>query len=149
MKLISMTDFVFEIGNKDETTHRENLVHIYNYAIFLKQPLKLEMFVPCDENGNILEDVTGQGMIPYYVEKVHRFLTAKEKVLFDGFYIRNNPKVESFKYIGFEYYEEPIFILKSNNKIIRPENKSFHTIEDLLRKKDIELTKTAIKRIFG
>ena len=148
MKLISMTDFVFEIGNKDETTHRENLAHIYNYAIFLKQPLKLEMFVPCDENGNILEDVTGQGMIPYYVEKVHSFLTAKEKVLFYGFYIRNHPKVESFKYIGFEYYEEPIFILKSNNEIIRPENKSFHTIEDLLRKKDIELTKTAIKRIF-
>ena len=26
------------------------------YANFLNQPLKLEMFVPCDEKGNVIED---------------------------------------------------------------------------------------------
>ena len=93
MKLISMTDFVLEQSKKImncELTHLESHHKIVDYANFLKQPLKLEMFVPCDEDGNILEDVTGQGMIPYYVEKVHRFLTAKEKVLFEGFYVKND-----------------------------------------------------------
>ena len=88
-----MTDFVLEQSEKIkkekygiESYYNTMQVSI-NYANFLKHLLKLEMFVPCDENGNILEDVTGQGMIPYYVEKVHSFLTAKEKVLFKVFKI--------------------------------------------------------------
>ena len=51
MKLISMTDFVLEQSKKImncELTHLESHHQIVDYANFLKQPLKLEMFVPCD-----------------------------------------------------------------------------------------------------
>ena len=46
--LIPMTDFVNNIGNMENYPSHENaLSWIYNYATFLKQPLKLEMFVQC------------------------------------------------------------------------------------------------------
>ena len=53
--LIPMTDFVNNVGNMENyPSHEKALSWIYNYATFLKQPLKLEMFVPCDEGGNII-----------------------------------------------------------------------------------------------
>ena len=68
MKLISMTDFVLGIEQNSYTkTEKYNIIEwqskcesfdkIIKYANFLKQPLKLGMFVPCDENGNVLEDL--------------------------------------------------------------------------------------------
>ena len=46
MKLISMTDFVLESISKFNTYEpEENLNLIIKYANFLKQPLKLEMFI--------------------------------------------------------------------------------------------------------
>ena len=83
MKLIPMTDFVLEKNEFD--LFKKNAQQIRKYAKFLKQPLKLGMFIPCDINGYILEDITGQEMIPYYVDKVHRFLTAQQRVLFKDF----------------------------------------------------------------
>jgi hypothetical protein len=52
MKLISMTDFVLEQNNFKVFRNQQ----ILNYANFLKQPLELWMFVPCDENGDVLEE---------------------------------------------------------------------------------------------
>ena len=54
MKLISMTDFVLYCSKN--VGHPRTINSIISYAEFLKQPLKLEMFVACDENGNILEE---------------------------------------------------------------------------------------------
>lgn len=54
MKLISMTDFV--IQKRSELMFKELGKACCKYAQFLKQPLKLEMFVPCDEDGNVLEE---------------------------------------------------------------------------------------------
>lgn len=71
MKLISMTDFVL---NK-KASHTQ----IVKYAKFLKQPLKLEMFVPCDDNGNVLQD---PGLIPSF--ELEQYRKAKEKVLFEN-----------------------------------------------------------------
>ena len=60
MKLISMTDFVLEVS-KQTTNEGNSLVRnfnkIKNYAQFLKQPLKLEMFVPCDDSEQAKEKV--------------------------------------------------------------------------------------------
>jgi hypothetical protein len=55
MQLISMTDFVLEQVNPKNTDSQFCEKIIY-YANFLKQPLKLEMFVPCDEDSNVLEE---------------------------------------------------------------------------------------------
>jgi hypothetical protein len=63
-KLISMVDFVLEqskIGIEPQslTAQMESrdakFNKIVNYANFLKQPLELWMFVPCDLEGNVLE----------------------------------------------------------------------------------------------
>ena len=60
-----MTDFVLKRVNTplagqqvSSVRHHEleKYRQIFKYAKFLKKPLKLEMFVPCDEDGNILEE---------------------------------------------------------------------------------------------
>lgn len=55
MKLISMTDFVLQ-ETKNDITLADSFQRSVTYANFLKQPIKLEMLVPCDENGNPLQE---------------------------------------------------------------------------------------------
>jgi hypothetical protein len=101
MKLISMSDYVLEQNKKlnNATEAYEQYCKIVDYANFLKQPLKLEMFVPCDENGNVLEKPEFyykqenlkhlKGMELLIAEetnkRVSEYQKAKEKVLFDNF----------------------------------------------------------------
>ena len=56
MKLISLSDYVLQLW--DDKLMSEIGIRAINYAKFLKQPLKLEMFVPCDDEGNILKAPT-------------------------------------------------------------------------------------------
>jgi hypothetical protein len=93
-KLISMTDFVLE-QDKDFKPTRTYKELVINYANFLKKPLNLGMFVPCDEKGNFLEepikfdlwlkygDFTQYGN--YLTNKCKPYQQAKERVLFEGF----------------------------------------------------------------
>ena len=93
--LQSMTDFVLEQSKNApiEEYHQVNetfVNKVVNYANFLKQLLKLEMFVPCDENGNVLEEPTNyekrlSNMMTEYNDEVYTYNQAKEKVLFEGF----------------------------------------------------------------
>ena len=81
MRLISMVDYVLhdDVIFKEKRTFKDLVL---NYATFLKQPLELWMFVPCDKEGNVLEAV------PYYadgIEKVNEYKKAKERCLFEGF----------------------------------------------------------------
>lgn len=96
MKLISMTDFVLEQTELLYESNPHKLIHkIVNYAQFLKQPLTLGMFVPCDENGNVLEEpkkdyhfmyANGQEFYPHQIDEYNLLLSkAKEKILFKGF----------------------------------------------------------------
>lgn len=63
-KLITMTDFVLEqeftIEIQSLTNQWASRVSRYNkimsYAKFIKQPLELGMFVPCDQEGDVLEE---------------------------------------------------------------------------------------------
>lgn len=58
------------------------------YANFLNLNLKTEMFVPCDDEGNVLDepDSIGVGNEFYYQRALDQYQQAKEKVLFEGFY---------------------------------------------------------------
>ena len=61
-----------------------------NFDNFLKQALKLEMFVPCDEDGEILDEPRDYeqrlpNMMTEYNDEIYRYKQAKEKVLFEGF----------------------------------------------------------------
>lgn len=86
--LIGMTDFVLE--QKQSTSFIErvfvtnellSIEKIRKYANFLKQPLELGMFVPCDEDGNVLEEPICQEYALYN----KKYQKSKERCLFEGF----------------------------------------------------------------
>jgi hypothetical protein len=134
MKLISMTDFVLKQDKFLDITNKQKLILIINYGQFLKQPLELWMFVPCDENDNSMIE-PNENMAHLGYEK--QYQQAKERCLFEGFeksldYIQNSNKcfvVVAFKIsigLGFK-------------------NGMHQTIEDLT-KYNLQLTQTAIKK---
>lgn len=147
-KLISMTYFVENIRKMGVVTPFPDeqdkidlgyLQDIFNYASFLKQPLKLGMFVPCDENGNILND---PGLIPSY--ELERYRKAKEKVLFEGFEIKISNITNNL--------QNDFLIISETNEIIGHENKDqwffnpYKKVEDLIPY-DLTLTESAIKQL--
>ena len=123
MKSISDTTFGLECKAKEkEFTRRIDYLDWYervrnNFSNFLKQPLTLGMFVPCDENGNVLEEPL---LLPSY--ELDKYRKAKEKVIFDGFDIIHNDKVR----ITIECNH---FQLDFNKPLNHFEN--YKTIEDL------------------
>ena len=142
MKLISMTDFVLENAKQPyvEGTKYKDLV---NYANFLKQPLKLEMFVPCDEDGDILEEPTNYekrllNMMTEYNDEVYIYYQAKEKVLFEGFKVIKQDNITiTIEYDHFQLDYNKVLNVFANHR----------TIEDLAKYNLIELTENAIKQI--
>lgn len=98
IKLQSMVDFVLEQVDKlksESSSHipSARLSYIRStslYAKFLKQPLTLGMFVPCDENGKVLEEPENPKKSPEHMRKYDSYVKAKERVLFEGFYLEHN-----------------------------------------------------------
>jgi hypothetical protein len=85
-----MTDFVLEQNNTipKDLKLLNNYKNIIKYATFLKQPLKLEMFIPCDEDGNVLEEkmiYSKEEDCVFDSANFDKYQKAKEKVLFEGF----------------------------------------------------------------
>ena len=109
-----------------------------NYDDFLEQPLKLEMFVPCDEEGDILEEPTNYekrllNMMTEYNDEVYTYYQAKAKVLFEGFeYDKENDWVTYNEFARF-------FVSELQNG----------KVEDLFKliKDEITLTETSKKEI--
>ena len=138
MKLISMTDFVITQWSIDLTkTQRER---VSNYANFLKQPLKLERFIPCDDEGDVLEVPTNYemrllNMMTEYNDEVYTYYQAKEKVLFEGIEFRTNGGVNflTIKEDTFAFHD---FNIKFKNL----------TVEFLVQY-NLQLTESAIKQI--
>ena len=141
MKLISMTSFVLK-QNKILETYVNHLrkplfERCVNYANFLKQPLKLEMFVPCDEDSDILHEPEGYeqrlpNMMTEYNDEIYRYKQAKEKVLFEGFEITDETEFLISKY-GFSLYFNQI--------------EDFNIEHLLTWSNEIQLTENAIKQI--
>jgi len=162
MKLISMTDFVLEqekqfYGLKEmqysETEHVFVRLCI-NYANFLKQPLTLGMFVPCQYNGSEYAPFkeTDRPLDADLYNNVDNPIThrwkeyqeAKERVLFEGIEVKihygraqqSKDIVTTIKKEG----EYESFIDCINGQM------QFDTIEDAIHL-DLELTPTALKQI--
>jgi len=135
MKLISMTNFVLQ-QHAESSNQNEFEDNCFNYANFLKQEIKLEMFVPCIDNIPFselqLEILNSDDAVPE-LRKVHK--QAKEKVLFEGFEIATNKEGE--KFILGDYTCLKISDLENGD------------VEDLVKYVHIKLTPNAIKRIFG
>lgn len=132
--LIPMTDFVLEQLN-EQNSRTKPMRDVFNslekYAKFLKQPLKLEMFLPCDEDGNILEEPSNYqlyelGVAPNdeQIKECGAYEKAKEKVLFE--------------------LNSPVAVETMNYHISRNRN-----IEYLANFGSIKLTKKSLNAIFG
>lgn len=116
-KLISMTDFVLERNQRMQNGLVRRINSEYNkiihYANFLKQPLTLGMFVPCDLDGNFLEesinyDAYKMGIsekdFHYNFVDCLEYQEAKDMVLFEGFHsFMNNVSNGTFE-ISLETY---------------------------------------------
>jgi hypothetical protein len=127
--LITMTDYVLE-ENKDLSL-KNSFRQCINYAIFLKQPLKLGMFVPCDEDGNVL--ITPTEFNPIYWSEQYK--KAKENVLFEGFEVKNHSNFK--KSIGTKSNIFHVFWYQDGRWVL---SKCIKIIEDLARF-NLELTK--------
>jgi hypothetical protein len=91
-----MTDFVLEQSENLKNLKQgfniqkyDFIIKTINYSKFLKQPLTIGMFIPCDEYGNVLEEksifnTTDEDYI-FDSESFDKYKQAKERVLFDGF----------------------------------------------------------------
>ena len=95
MKLISMTNFVLNAYEEDIDCALSAL-RMHNYANFLKQTLTLGMFVPCNENGNVLKIPTKENSNNTidHDTKLMDYNDAKLKVLFNNFYLDETYKRE-------------------------------------------------------
>ena len=136
MKLISMVDFVLEV-EKGTSLQGSKLKQIVNYANFLKQHLTLGMFVPLDDDSNVLEKPEDYekrlpNMMTEYNDEIYRYKQAKEKVLFEGFIITDETEFLISKY-GFSLYFNQI--------------EDFNIEQLLTWSNEIQLTENAIKQI--
>lgn len=101
-KLIGMREFVLEQSKIKQSTS-EFKETILNYANFLSQPLTLNMFIPCSEEGVVFEyNKTTQEIFSddnnicrVISKEESAYLKALEKVLFYGFEVcKRNSKLD-------------------------------------------------------
>lgn len=164
IKLMSMTDFVLEVKKNSFTiTEKYSIIEweskcksfdkIINYAEFLKQPLKLGMFVPCDEDDNLIDSnsifASNEKDYIFENEYFYKYLQAKERVLFEGLIIQSDKKDVEF-YDGFRFYNETN-VLEDMNSIVfefdgTVRNEKINIVEDITSF-NITLTETAIKQL--
>lgn len=140
MKLISMTDYVLEQSNNEnlikhisDPNEKEFMnvwVFVFRYAQFLKTPLELGMFVPCDEKGNVLEEpLQGYpGNEQYEGCEMDEYIKAKKRVVFENCSM-------------FDKY----FIRYGNGTLFHIDHLKTTTIE-FLCDRDLSLTQNAIKK---
>lgn len=152
-KLISMTAFV--LAQNYTTTLDMSQIDFYdrelsilskirNYAKFLKQPLKLEMFVPVDQNGNVLSEPQmiekrlgfDEVEMDYDYAEVEIYKKAKEKVLFKNVTIT---PVEDYYIVKIGRREVWITWTERTIEDIQHINRAYEV--------DFELTESAIKQL--
>jgi hypothetical protein len=139
--LIPLSDFVLQQYENHVLSFKHNphkqFRKVVNYTKFLKQPLTLGMFIPCDEKGNVMEKPTKPNTKDLWNDDEHDsqihaeyqyeldlYLKVKKRVLFKEFYLEKG---------------QLIYI----NQVIDLKNK---IVEYLIPLK-LELTPTAINQI--
>ena len=147
--LIPMTDFVLkqnytttlDMSQRDFYDKELSIFEkIRRYANFLKKPLKLGYFIPCDENDVPLEEPifhepNNESEIGNYQLLRDEFEEAKQRVLFEGFEYDYIGGV-NFLTLNGDIYAFKDFKIKFKNL----------TVEFLIDK-NIKLTETAKKEI--
>jgi len=149
--LISMTDFVLKTVQTPNVNEaicweqtEQRLNQIYQYSLFLKQKLEPWMFVPCDNDGNILNYQDIKQSVIDGTENWSLWENAKERVLFDGFEWNvakfcDEPMIEIESEYGYLVYDCQDGTFQNENEVF------FESIEDIIFK--LKLTDAAKKRI--
>lgn len=135
--LMSMVEFVLNEGLNPLQSDVDAWIKSHRYAEFLSKTLELGMFVPVDQNGNILSEPQliekrlgfDEVETDYDYAEVEVYKKAKEKIFFDGY--NSNGGIAVAKAIC----------------------RTYQKIEELTNKKiplvDLILTDNAISQIFG
>lgn len=133
-----MTDFVLDIQNwiNDKNKQDDSLFanRCVKYANFLQIPLKLEMFVPCDNEGDVLKEPKVRCDGGYDIDEVEQYQKAKEKVLFEDFHLLSFNPVDKSYYLANTDKRITVWIEPNDN------------IEDMIEY-NLQLTQNAIKRL--
>jgi hypothetical protein len=162
--LIRSTDYTiqqFELLFTNEISRNSFIDGVISYSRFLKKPIEKNMFVPCDENNNVLEEPTscdkscspidfcegGKCDVEGCYTEMRKYEEAKERVLFDGwdFYKNSlsgaetgvrNEVVFNDNVIYF-YEDRPAMFVNADYTFRTP----IYTIEDLFKTGlDLKLT---------
>jgi hypothetical protein len=153
-KLIPMTTFVIEYYSNEGYADLQTLKLMKNYANFLKKPLHLGMFVPVDENGNVLKEPKnytswkalehnskGETSDTTVFEEYRTYQAAELLCLFKDFKVDYNG------------YSRVRIIANYDNSIELSFNKNDHSflnfqdVESLTALGEIYLTRTALRLI--
>jgi len=138
-----MTDFVLEQEKKgmQNTDRPLRFERILKYAKFLKQTLTLSMFVPCDDDGNVLEEPktphtfsseNSDDYIKKWEKELEQYQQAKERVIFDGYKVI---KFEDY-YIIYDSHGRETWVSWNKSK----------TIESLINEiTEVTITPNAVK----
>jgi len=124
-----------------------------NYALFLKQPLKLEMFVPCIITGGnlvIMEEPIRYSNDEHDTIELQLYNEAKERCLFSSFkYMYYHKDIDNIKEFSYHQIKDHIInwdIRFREDGIIKFVDKKLEVIEDILFFKPT-LTQNALKQL--
>ena len=162
IKLQSMTDFVLHFDTC-KVFPKEMYFKIKKYANFLKQPLQLGFFVPCDENGNVLEEPKRWNDYLQFPDsfdgnkewgELYNYELAKERVLFENSVLIDKTPFKQTKRMminlnhpaTFRIYNKFNYSDGSIESDFLPNFSEIPTIEYLVSF-NLQLTPTAIKQI--
>ena len=143
MKLVSMVDYVEIIHNKEVTVsygYRQKLQQITNYANFLKQPLKLEMFVPCDDESTPIEPPTEKDKI----DLGGGFATIEERQELEDWEKDYQKAQEKVLFKGFDYGDGCLYC---NNKLFWVKGFGKYDKIETIVCDELEITENAIKKL--
>lgn len=143
--LLSMTDFIDKYLHTGDAVLQIRVLQ--GYKDFLKQILKLEMFVPCDNGSNILERpihkyLTREGSEKEFDDYSSIFQLAKNKVLFSNVEVYTNWKYNLYFLSKIEFAK---YDFKTKEFVI---NYPFDTVESIIGLRP-KLTQSALSAIFG
>lgn len=168
MKLISMTSFIeeqekFILATEHGSVKDWDRVYVQrtiSYCRFLRQPLTLGMFVPVDEDGNVLKEITEPNKSDYWsdndtvfsaelyrnnLDEFKNYQKAKEKVLFEGFSLGEySNRTQYIRQLSKYIIINGIIYDDHQDCAPRPTQ---NTIESILEYMNPELTPSALKQI--
>ncbi len=134
-----------KIDEIDETVfiHIEKWFKVKRHNELLKQNISLGQFIPCDEDGNVLEmpkfqyhDPTDQKVVDSLNELIYQFKQASERVIFPGWELQSTNNTR----MVIEHKDGHIMVFWCNDvATISPKNKQHEieveTLSDLVKYK--------------